>query len=79
MGSKEGRSGGMVVQAVMAMSESAQTVVRTEGDSKAFNMKVGLHQGSVLSPLLFVIAMEMISREIRAGLPLELWYADDLM
>ena len=44
----------------------------TEGDRKAFNVKVGLHQGSVLSPLLFVIVMEMISRELRAGLPLEL-------
>ena len=50
-------------KAVMAMYEGAQTVVRTtEGDSKAFNVKVGLHQGSVLSPLLFVIVMEMISR-----------------
>ena len=46
------------MKAVMAMYEGAQTVVRTtEGDSKAFNVKVGLHQGSVLSPLLFVIVM----------------------
>ena len=53
----------------MAMYEGAQTVVRTtEGDSKAFNVKVGLHQGSfamprsfeVLSPLLSVIVTEMI-------------------
>ena len=69
-----------LVKAVMAMYEGAQTVVRTtEGDSKAFNMKVGLHQGSLLSPLLFVIVMDMISRELRAGLPLELLYADDLI
>ena len=62
-----------LVKAVMAMYEGAQTVIRTtEGDSKAFNVKVGLHQGSVLSPILFVIVMEMISRELRAGLPLEL-------
>ena len=54
-----------LVKAVMAMYEGAQTVVRTtEGDSKAFNVKVGLHQGSVFSPLLFVIVMEMISREL---------------
>ena len=42
-------------------------------------MKVGLHQGSLLSLLLFVIVMEMISRELRAVLPLELLYADDLI
>ena len=42
-------------------------------------MKVALHQGSVLSPLLIVIVMEMISRELRAGLLLELLYADDLI
>ena len=42
-------------------------------------MNVGLHQGSVSGPLLFVIVMEMISRELRAGLPLELLYADDLI
>jgi len=69
-----------LVKAVTAMYEGAQTVVRTtEGDSKAFNVKVGLHQGSVLSPLLFVVVMEMISRELSAGLPLELLYADDLI
>ena len=68
------------MKAVMAMYEGAQTVVRTtEGDSKAFNVKVGLHQRSALSPLLFVIVMEMISRELRTGLPLELLYADDLI
>jgi len=49
------------------------------GDSKAFNVKVGLYQGYVLSPLLFVIVMEMIFRELWAGLPLELLYADDLI
>jgi len=33
-----------LVNAVIVMYEGAQTVVRTvEGDSKAFNMKLGLH------------------------------------
>ena len=51
----------------MAMYEGAQTVVRTtEGDSKAFNVKVGLNQGSVLSPLLFVIVMERFASGITA-------------
>ena len=37
-----------------------------------------MHQGSGLSPLLFVIVMEAISREFRVALPWELLYADDL-
>ena len=41
-------------------------------------MKVGVHQGSVLSPLLFIIVMEALSSEFRVGLPWELFYADDL-
>ena len=62
----------------MAMYEGAQTVVRTtEGDSKAFEVKVGLHQRSVLSPLLAVTVMEIITTGLRTGLPLKLLYADD--
>jgi len=69
-----------LVSAVMAMYEGAQTVVRTpEGDSRAFDVKVGLHQGSVLSHLLFVIVMEVITKELPVGLPWELLYADDLI
>ena len=37
-------------------------------------MKVGLHQGSVLSPLLFAAVMDVVSSEARSGL-----YADDLV
>ena len=39
---------------------------------------MGMHQGSALSPLLFVIVMEAISRVFRVALPWELLYADDL-
>ena len=42
-------------------------------------MKVGDHQGSVLSPLLFIIVLEALSREFRAGVPWEDLYADDLV
>ena len=37
-----------------------------------------MHQGSALSPLLFLIVMEAISREFRVALPWELLCADDL-
>ena len=48
------------------------------GNSKSFEVKVCMHQGSALSPLLFVIVREAISREFRVALPWELLYADDL-
>jgi hypothetical protein len=38
---------------------------------------VGVHQGSVLSPLLFIIVLEALSHEFRSGVPWELLYADD--
>ena len=46
--------------------------------AKVFEVKVSMHQGSALSPLLFVIVTEAISREFRVALPLELLYTDDL-
>jgi hypothetical protein len=38
-----------------------------------------VHQGSVLSPLLFTIVLEAISKQSRGGLPWEILYADDLV
>ena len=68
-----------LVSAVMSMYIGAKTVVRTVcGNCKGFEVKVGMHQGSGLSPLLFVIVMEAIYREFRIALPWELLYADDL-
>ena len=42
-------------------------------------MKVGLHQGSALSPLPFAIVMEALTQDVRLGLPRELLYADYLV
>jgi len=42
-------------------------------------MVCSMHQGSALSPLLFVIVMKALSREFRVALPWELLYADDLV
>ena len=50
-----------------------------EGYSEEFEVKVGVHQGSVLSPLLFIIVLEALSWEFRSGVPWEDLYADDLV
>ena len=43
------------------------------------SLKVDVHQGLVLSPLLFIIVLEALSREFRSGVPWEDLYADDLV
>ena len=46
-----------------SMYEDAATSVKLSGGvSKGFNMKVGVHQGSVLSPLLSTIVPEALFR-----------------
>ena len=45
----------------------------------SFDVRVRVHQGSVLSPFLFVIVLEALSMEFRTGCPWEILYADDLM
>ena len=69
-----------LMKAVMIMYKKARTMVKTKhGNSEEFEVKVGVHQGSVLSPLLFVVVMEAMTQDIREGLPWELLYADDLV
>ena len=50
-----------------------------DGNSEEFGVGVGVHQGSVLSPLLFIIVLDALSREFRTGCPWELLYADKLI
>jgi len=55
-----------LVSAVRSMYTGAKAVVRTVyGNSNDFEVKVGMQQGSALSPLLFVMVVEALSREFR--------------
>ena len=65
---------------VQSMYKDVRSRVRVgDGYSKEFGVGVGVHQGSVLSPLLFIIVLEALSREFCTGCPWELLYAVDLM
>ncbi len=62
------------------MYTNASSRVKVTGQfSDEFEVKVGVHQGSVLRPLLFILILEALSREFRHGFPWELLYADDLV
>ena len=69
-----------IIRLVQAMYADATSSVRINNTfSKKFGVKVGVHQGSVSSPLLFVIVMEALSQDCRHSCPWELLYADDLV
>ena len=47
--------------------------------SEEFPAKIGVHQDSVLSPLLFILVLEALSWKFLTGAPLELVNVDDLL
>jgi len=59
-----------IVKIIQSMSVGVKTIVKIdEGESEEFGVRVGVHQGSILSPLLFIIVLEALSREFRVRLP----------
>ena len=69
-----------IIKIVQAMYANPRSSVRVNSSySESFDVKVGVHQGSVLSPLLFIIVLEALSLEFKVGCPWELLYADDLV
>ena len=46
--------------------------------SEELEVNVGVHQGSVLSPLLFAIVVDVITNEVNEGMLQEI-YADDIV
>ena len=64
---------------VEATYHGASTVVKTtHGRTDEFSIKLCLHQGSGLSPFLFIIVLDVISEVFKCRLPCELLFADDL-
>ena len=62
------------------MYEDCQTQVTTrEANTECLNVKVGLHQGSAINPLLFIIIMDVLASEINTEPPWAMLFADDLV
>ena len=47
--------------------------------SEEFEVKVGMHRGSVLSPFLFAVVVDVVTEFVREVVQIELLYADDLV
>ena len=55
------------------------TSVRSSvGDTEYFPIDIGLHQGSALSPFLFSLIIDEITREINDEVPWYMLFADDI-
>ena len=70
----------VLVQALMSLYEGSRTKVRVgSGTSDEFGVRVGVHQGCVLSPLIFAIVVDVVTEHAREGLLNEILYANDLV
>ena len=62
------------------MYNNVVTSVRTSDvDTDDFPIKIGLHQGSALSPYLFALVMDEVTRDIQGDIPWCMLFADDVV
>ena len=69
-----------VCEIIQDMYDRVQTYVWCSvGETEKFPVKVGLHQGTALSPYLFNLIMDVISAEVRDEVPLSMLFDDDII
>jgi hypothetical protein len=62
------------------MYDNVVTIVRTsDGDTNDFPINIGLHQGSALSPYLFALVINEVTRDIQGGIPWCMLFADNVV
>jgi hypothetical protein len=62
------------------MYDNVVTSVRTsDGDTNDFPNNIELHQGSALSPYLFALVMDEVTRDIQGGITWYMLFADDVV
>ena len=66
------------IRLVQDMYQGCKTIVRSAaGESNCFGVEVGLHQGSALSPYLFLLLMDVLTEDARKDVPGSMMFADD--
>jgi hypothetical protein len=62
------------------MYDNVVTSVRTsDEDTNDFPINIALHQGSALSPYLFVLVMDEVTRDIQVGIPWCMLFANNVV
>ena len=62
------------------MYNNVVTSVQTnDGNPAYFSIKIELHQGSALSPYLFALVMDEVTRNIQGDIPWCMLFADDVV
>ena len=55
-----------LIRLVQMMCKDAKTTVQTaNGETEKFEVKVGVHQGSGLSPVIFITVLDELSKNIK--------------
>nr|GEU62608.1 probable LRR receptor-like serine/threonine-protein kinase RFK1 isoform X1 [Tanacetum cinerariifolium] len=68
------------LRVIKDMYDGAKTRVRSSmGNTKFFPMEVGLHQGSAISPYLFALILDELSRGIQGDIPWSMVFADNIV
>ncbi len=65
------------VRIIQDMYKDCRTQVRCAGGlSDSFEVKVGVHQGSALSPLIFIIIMDCLTDAVRRETPWDMMFTE---
>ena len=68
----------LLISSFATYSSTCSNHIYVSIDIISVYLKVAMHQGSVLSPLLFVVVMDVVPNDARSSIPSELLYAGDL-
>jgi hypothetical protein len=68
------------VTLIKDMYDKVVTSVRTtDGDTNVFPINIGLHQVSALSPYLFALVIDEVTRDIQGNIPWCMFFANDVV